>query len=153
MDEAQVRKTDGLDCVKANPGIQKRVFANWLKRAPDLAKYPLIVIIHCLEDKLASFSDMVLLADTIESHGGNVIFSKVPRKVAKPKAKSKDNFHSFFWNHLDKRTFEEKVFGPLRNHLMETQYTAEDLCNSTYTDPAWEMPSRVPPADPAPTMI
>ena len=61
MDAAQIRKTDNLDCVKADPGIQSRVFASWIARAPDLAKYPLIIILHCIDDKLASFSDMALL--------------------------------------------------------------------------------------------
>ena len=151
MDEAQIRETSNLDCVRADPGIQKRVFSNWLQRAPDLAKYPLIICVHCEGDKLASYSDMVLLSDTIISHGGNVMFCRVPNKVVKPKAKPKDNFHTFFWDHLEKRTFEEKVWAPLRNHSMDTQYTAADPCNTTYTDPAWEMPSRVPAADPRTT--
>ena len=151
MDEAQIRITNDFDCVRANPGIQKRTFASWLERAPELAKYPLIIFLHCEGDKLSSYPDMVLLSDTIIAHGGNVIFHGVPKKVAKPNAKSKDNFHTFFWQHLEKRTFEDKVWAPLRDHFMNTQYTAVDRCNTTYTDPAWEMPSRVPAAEPSTT--
>ena len=91
MDEAQIRKTANLDCVRASPGIQKKAFLNWLARAPELTKVPYILFVHCDRDALASYSDMRLLADTISEHGGNVLFCTVPAKVAKPKAKSGNN--------------------------------------------------------------
>ena len=74
MNEAQIRKTANLECVRASPGIQRRAFQNWLSRAADLAKYPYIIFVHCDKDKLASWTDMVLLADTISALGGNVLF-------------------------------------------------------------------------------
>lgn len=134
-----IEKYKYMNCAQKNPGIQRRVFHNWMNRVPELVKVPKVIVIHGKSDKCAAYSDMALFVDKLERHGGNVTLLTIPDNMS-----SKPNHHCCFWNNLEHRLLRDEFWTPAREHLLQHQFDGD--CPSdpwVATDVAWKMPVRV----------